>query len=355
MEIKVGSNIKRLRTAKNITQEQLSTAMNVTCAAVSKWERGETYPDITMLQPLAYFFGVTLDELMGYGQEKIKAEINEAITFYQNHPNDEKGRELITKAYRNYPNDYSIMFYYMLSITGNFTNSNTEAILSHKEEVLRICNKILEGCTKETIRLGAWNMRARIFKAEGKNEEAYKIDCKNSEHWDIGGQTLNWEIFAKNTDEYHFCIQKHAYSLASYAGDRLARALLSNPALSNVDKVAYAIKIADAMITSFEKSGEVFFLEQASNFLGIIEFELTHYQNGTDEQIIAIVDRSLYTKKLLEELKKENKALRCGIYGEESNFNLFKTVLSYYANATSGRLAELLKNPDYIAVIDKYK
>ena len=179
MEIKVGSNIKRLRTAKNITQEQLSTAMNVTCAAVSKWERGETYPDITMLQPLAYFFGVTLDELMGYGQEKIKAEINEAITFYQNHPNDEKGHELITKAYRNYPNDYSIMFYYMLSITGNFTNSNTEAILSHKEEVLRICNKILEGCTKETLRLGAWNMRARILKAEGKNKEAYKGQQKN--------------------------------------------------------------------------------------------------------------------------------------------------------------------------------
>ena len=48
MEIKVGSNIKRLRTAKNITQEQLSTAMNVTCAAVSKWERGETYPDISI-------------------------------------------------------------------------------------------------------------------------------------------------------------------------------------------------------------------------------------------------------------------------------------------------------------------
>ena len=65
MKIAIGSNIKRLRTAKNITQEQLSVAMNVTCAAVSKWEREETYPDITLLQPLAYFFGVTLDELMG--------------------------------------------------------------------------------------------------------------------------------------------------------------------------------------------------------------------------------------------------------------------------------------------------
>lgn len=73
MEMTIGANIKRLRTAKNITQEQLSVAMNVTCAAVSKWERGETYPDITLLQPLAYFFEVTLDELMGYDQKKVQA------------------------------------------------------------------------------------------------------------------------------------------------------------------------------------------------------------------------------------------------------------------------------------------
>ena len=71
MKMTIGANIKRLRIAKNITQEQLSQAMNVTCAAVSKWERSETFPDITMLQPLAYYFDVTLDELMGYNKEKI--------------------------------------------------------------------------------------------------------------------------------------------------------------------------------------------------------------------------------------------------------------------------------------------
>ena len=64
MDILIGKNIKQLRTDKGITQEQLSEAMGVSCAAVSKWERGETYPDITLLQPLAYYFGVTLDTLM---------------------------------------------------------------------------------------------------------------------------------------------------------------------------------------------------------------------------------------------------------------------------------------------------
>ena len=95
MEMTIGANIKRLRTAKNITQEQLSVAMNVTCAAVSKWERGETYPDITLLQPLAYFFEVTLDELMGYDQKKVQADIDETIALYRKHWKDSKGREII--------------------------------------------------------------------------------------------------------------------------------------------------------------------------------------------------------------------------------------------------------------------
>ncbi len=64
MNILIGENIKRLRKEKNITQEQLAVAMNVTCAAVSKWERAETYPDITLLSPLAFYFGITIDELI---------------------------------------------------------------------------------------------------------------------------------------------------------------------------------------------------------------------------------------------------------------------------------------------------
>lgn len=110
----IGANIKRLRTAKNITREQLSAAMNVTCAAASKWERGETYPDITLFQPLSYFFEVTLDELMGYDQKKVQADIDETIALYRKHWKDSKGREIIVKAYHVYPavrnkRDYSLL------------------------------------------------------------------------------------------------------------------------------------------------------------------------------------------------------------------------------------------------------
>ena len=101
MELNIGTNLKKLRITKGITQEQLSAVMNVSCAAVSKWERGETYPDITLLQPLAFYFGVTIDELMGYNQEKVQMEIDEVIAIYEKHCFTKTGREIIEKAYHD--------------------------------------------------------------------------------------------------------------------------------------------------------------------------------------------------------------------------------------------------------------
>lgn len=63
MNILIGENIKRLRKTRNITQEQLAGIFNVSTVAVCKWETGETYPDITLIPQLAYYFNVTIDEL----------------------------------------------------------------------------------------------------------------------------------------------------------------------------------------------------------------------------------------------------------------------------------------------------
>lgn len=62
-QINLGSNIKRLRDARRLTQEQTAQALNVSFQAVSKWETGVTVPDTLMLPRIAAFFGVTIDEL----------------------------------------------------------------------------------------------------------------------------------------------------------------------------------------------------------------------------------------------------------------------------------------------------
>ena len=356
MEMTVGANIKRLRTAKNITQEQLSAAMNVTCAAVSKWERGETYPDITLLQPLAYFFGVTLDELMGYNQEKIQAGIDEVIALYKNHWNDTQGREIIVKAYHEYPNDYRIMHYYMWNIGGDLADNDPAVLIAHKDEFLSICEKILEGCTEESLRLGAWNMRAKILHAEGKTDEALEIYKTKFTDWFTTSGQKTEQLFAKDTSEYYFYVQKNMYELVDFAADKLGRTLFFNPSLSMEEKTDRALLCGDLMLSAFEKTSEAFFLVLARAFLGRMENDLA-YRGGTDQQIIAIMDKDLLVMKKTEELRMKNEALDRSFdrYGKAIRGNFFKYNLEYRTNAAGGRRFELLRNPEYTAVLDKYR
>lgn len=356
MEMTIGANIKRLRTAKNITQEQLSVGMNVTCAAVSKWERGETYPDITLLQPLAYFFGVTLDELMGYDQEKIQADIDEVIALYRKHWNDKKGREIIVKAYHDFPNDYGIMHYYMWNIGGDLADNDPDVLIAHKEEFLAICEKILEGCTEENLRLGAWNMRAKILHAEGKTDAALEIYKTKFTDWYTTGEQKTEQLFAKDTSEYYFHVQKNMFELIDFSADKLGRTVFFNPSLSMAEKTERALHYGDLMLKAFEETGEAFFLMLAKSFLGRMENDLT-YRSGTDEQVTVVMDKNLYAIKKLEELRTENEALHRAFdcYSEVMREDLLKFNLDYRANAKEGRRAELLKNPKYVEILNQYR
>lgn len=66
--------ITTLRKARAMTQEQLAQELGITAQAVSKWETGQSYPDITLLPKLAEVCGVRVDELLGCAPEKDEDE-----------------------------------------------------------------------------------------------------------------------------------------------------------------------------------------------------------------------------------------------------------------------------------------
>lgn len=360
MKITIGANIKSLRQKKGITQEELSAAMNVSSAAVSKWERDETYPDITMLQPLAYYFGVTIDELMGYNKEKIQADIDNTVELYLKSylkSGAEKTREFITKAYSDYPNDYRIMNYYMWNIAGDATDNDPNVLIAHKDEFLGICDKILEGCTDENIRLNTWNMRAKILHAEGKTDEALNIfNTKFTTWYGTCGQKSE-QLFAKGTGEYYFYVRKNMYELAEFAADKFGRKVFFDASLSMVEKVEHAIRYGDLLLSAFEATDEAFFLMIAESFLGRMENDL-YYRGGTDEQVAAIQEKYLFAVSLLTERMKMEDTLYHAFYdcrpAEWREKPLVDLISDMRMNAKSGRRAELLKNPKYASALKKY-
>lgn len=60
----IANNMSKLRKAHNLTQVQLAEKLSYSDKAVSKWERGESIPDINILKQLADMYGVTVDYLL---------------------------------------------------------------------------------------------------------------------------------------------------------------------------------------------------------------------------------------------------------------------------------------------------
>lgn len=85
MEIKLGEKIKELRYRNGRTQENLADALGITSQAVSRWEKNGSYPDMEMIPSIANYFGITIDELFGYRNDrenKIDAIISKIDGFH---------------------------------------------------------------------------------------------------------------------------------------------------------------------------------------------------------------------------------------------------------------------------------
>ena len=85
MDIKenLAKNLTACRKAFNLTQAELAEKLNYSDKAVSKWERGESVPDIVVLKQLSTFYGITIDKLLSENQPlrpKITKNLNKKRT-----------------------------------------------------------------------------------------------------------------------------------------------------------------------------------------------------------------------------------------------------------------------------------
>lgn len=109
-EINIATTIVAKRRIKGITQDELATYIGVSKASVSKWETGQSYPDITFLPQLAAYFNISIDELMGYAPQMTKEDIRKLYhnlsTAFATQPFElviQECRSVIKKYYSCFP------------------------------------------------------------------------------------------------------------------------------------------------------------------------------------------------------------------------------------------------------------
>lgn len=74
-----GERIKEHRRRLDLSQQALGEKLGISSVAVSKWERGQSQPDIPTLKRLADIFGVSLDELCGHEPPPPKNDGNMSV------------------------------------------------------------------------------------------------------------------------------------------------------------------------------------------------------------------------------------------------------------------------------------
>ncbi len=98
---KFGKFVSELRKEKNMTQKELAKKLNLTDKAISKWERGLSFPDITILNSLANELGIEISELLnGERGNKNEVDIDKLIkdTIEEINKTKEKRKKRILKT-----------------------------------------------------------------------------------------------------------------------------------------------------------------------------------------------------------------------------------------------------------------
>lgn len=174
MEIKLKDTLRRLRKERNVTQETLANHLGISAQSVGKWERGEGFPDITMLPAVALYFGVTVDDLLGVNkarvEETIAAYLEESLR-YRNAGENEKNLALWEKAYEEFPADYRVMNELMQAI-----NRKAEYPCPQEEagRIIELGEKILEGSTDNQLREDAVFALCHVYESLGDKENALR-------------------------------------------------------------------------------------------------------------------------------------------------------------------------------------
>lgn len=170
MELKFAERLRKYRRDRDMTQEELAQKIGISPQSVSKWERDEGLPDVTMLPKLAGYFGVTIDALLGYDETAQKEDFDTYFQESRKIYDTQEKFDYIRGYAEKYPQDYR----YARDLVHAITELPREKWDEYMPLMRENCEKIVNGCSRTLpVRRLSRGLRS-------KNSPQQSVDRRNS-------------------------------------------------------------------------------------------------------------------------------------------------------------------------------
>lgn len=175
MNLTIAENLKNLRLKKGVTQNDLAEFLGMSNQSVSKWERGEGFPDITLLPAIASYFGVTVDDLLGCGRIAIDSKIQDYLAQSQKLAHEYRIHEdlaLWETAYAEFPNEPKVLQGLMSSLFSVWMCESPDDPEAYAARILELGHRLLDESNDNAIREHAVQILCYTYSHLGDTENA---------------------------------------------------------------------------------------------------------------------------------------------------------------------------------------
>ncbi|MDE7234189.1 MAG: helix-turn-helix domain-containing protein [Ruminiclostridium sp.] len=171
MKITLDKNLRELRLAAEMTQEQLAESLLVSPQTVSRWETGVSYPDLGLLPTIAAIFEVSVDELLGVDHAGKREQVEKILHESKRFNNEGKFKERIAflrEKLAEFPNNTELM----LDLADALFDVRSEEA---NREALVLCQKVDGKAKLLAQNYSCKQLMAFLYKRLGDEESAVKI------------------------------------------------------------------------------------------------------------------------------------------------------------------------------------
>jgi len=169
--LQLAENLRKQRRQNDMTQEEVAEMLSVSPQSVSKWERGETLPDITMLPALSHLFQVSVDALLGMdslqraqAQNALHGTVHDAMRA----GDYAAAADALADALRSFPNDEGFLSELAMTLA-------LEGGPERLDRAVAMCEGILSGRINEKVRHTARAALSLIHMKAGDSGKAIGV------------------------------------------------------------------------------------------------------------------------------------------------------------------------------------